>query len=84
MAEEIYKKNVALWQKMRKTPTESGHHHVIHVEFGHFYDREHFKLFEKYAVRNTDSLGMNEAEVKALLELWYNNLGQKDKELRTP
>jgi len=33
------------------------------VEFGHFSKIEHFELFEKYAVENADSLGMNEVEM---------------------
>jgi ADP-dependent phosphofructokinase/glucokinase len=34
--------------------------HRIHVEFGDFTDMEFFKLFDKYVVRNSNSLGMNE------------------------
>ena len=47
---------------------------MIHVEFGHFSSKDHFALFEKYAVRNADSLGMNEVETKLLLDLWTGNL----------
>jgi ADP-dependent phosphofructokinase/glucokinase len=36
---------------------------MFHVEFGHFSSLDHFKLFEKYAVKNADSLGMNEQEI---------------------
>jgi len=43
---------------------------MIHVEFGHFSDMAHFKLFETYAVKNADSLGMNEIEIKMLLKEW--------------
>lgn len=34
--------------------------HIIHVEFADFSNIKFFSLFEKYAVRNADSLGMNE------------------------
>ena len=41
---------------MRKT----GKDHRIHVEFADFSSHDFFTLFEKYAVRNANSLGMNE------------------------
>jgi len=44
------------------------------VEFGHFSDLEAFTLFEKYAVRNADSLGMNEVEMKLLLDFWAGKI----------
>jgi ADP-dependent phosphofructokinase/glucokinase len=44
--------------------------HRIHVEFAHFSNLEFFKLFEKYAVRHADSVGMNEQELVMLLDLW--------------
>lgn len=47
---------------------------MIHVEFGHFSNIESFKVFEKYAVRNADSLGMNELEMKMLLDYWTGRL----------
>ena len=34
--------------------------HVIHVEFADFRDPYFIELFEKYVVRNANSLGMNE------------------------
>lgn len=34
--------------------------HRIHVEFAHFSRNDYFDLFEKYTVKNADSLGMNE------------------------
>jgi ADP-dependent phosphofructokinase/glucokinase len=43
---------------------------MIHVEFGHFSNQETFELFDKYAVRNADSLGMNEVEMKLLIGAW--------------
>lgn len=49
-----------------------GGDHRIHVEFGDFTSLEFFKVFEKYAVRNSNSLGMNEQEIKMLLEYWKN------------
>lgn len=51
-----------------------GSKHVKHVEFGHFSDLEHFKLFNKYAVQNADSLGMNEVELYTLIALWDDKL----------
>lgn len=47
---------------------------MIHVEFGHFSNLESFKVFEQYAVRNADSLGMNELEMKMLLDYWKGDL----------
>ena len=44
------------------------------MEFGHYSNLDHFKLFEKYAVSNADSLGMNEVEVQMLLDYWSGNL----------
>jgi ADP-dependent phosphofructokinase/glucokinase len=44
--------------------------HKIHAEFGHFSSLEHFSLFEEYAVRNADSLGMNEVELQLVLDFW--------------
>ena len=32
-----------------------------------------FSLFEKYAVSNADSLGMNEQELKLILDYWQGN-----------
>ena len=47
---------------------------MFHVEFGHFSSLDHFKLFEKYAVSNADSLGMNEQEMKTLIDYWNGDL----------
>lgn len=58
------------WQKMRLKSDK----HKIHVEFGHFSKIEAFQAFEKYAVRNADSLGMNEIEMKMLLDYWKGDL----------
>jgi len=33
---------------------------IIHVEFADFSDIEFFELFEKYVVKNSNSIGMNE------------------------
>jgi len=62
------------WEKMRKIRGPKGEQHIIHVEFGHFSSIESFKVFEKYAVRNADSLGMNELELKMLLDYWKGDL----------
>lgn len=62
------------WERMRTLRGPNGEQHVIHVEFGHFSDLEAFKVFEQYAVRNADSLGMNELEMKMLLDYWKGEL----------
>lgn len=59
---------------MSKLWLELGQGHMKHVEFGHFSDLEHFKLFNKYAVQNADSLGMNEVELQTLIDLWDGKL----------
>lgn len=46
----------------------------MHVEFGHFYNIEHFELFERYAVSNADSLGVNEVEIKRILQDWARKM----------
>jgi ADP-dependent phosphofructokinase/glucokinase len=56
---------------------------VIHVEFGHYSDLQHFQLFEKYAVRNADSLGMNEVEMQMLLDYWSGDLNDINEERTT-
>jgi ADP-dependent phosphofructokinase/glucokinase len=58
------------WKSLR---TESSKH-KFHVEFGHFSSKESFAVFEKYAVSNTDSLGMNELELTMLLDFWKGQL----------
>lgn len=70
---------VSLWQELgQEALGPKGEKHVFHVEFGHYYNTEHFKIFEKYAVRNAHSLGMNEVEMKMLLQEWAFILdGQK-------
>jgi ADP-dependent phosphofructokinase/glucokinase len=62
------------WEQMRTLRGPRGEQHMIHVEFGHFSNLESFKVFEKYAVRNADSLGMNELEMKMLLDYWKGDL----------
>lgn len=44
------------------------------MEFGHYSNLEHFKLFDKYAVGNADSLGLNEVELEMLLDYWQGSL----------
>jgi len=34
--------------------------HQIHIEFADFSNQKFFDLFEKYVVRNANSVGMNE------------------------
>jgi hypothetical protein len=36
-------------------------------------------LFERYTLRNADSLGMNEQELKFILKLWKNELDESMK-----
>ena len=43
---------------------------MIHVEFADFRDTRFVELFEKYVVRNANSLGMNEQEMMMLLDVW--------------
>jgi ADP-dependent phosphofructokinase/glucokinase len=43
---------------------------IIHVEFGDFASLDFFKQFEKYIIRNSNSLGMNEQEIKMILDYW--------------
>jgi ADP-dependent phosphofructokinase/glucokinase len=61
-----------LWAQLRRDRGPNGEKHMIHVEFGHFSNQEIFELFDKYAVRNADSLGMNEVEMKLLIDAWTN------------
>lgn len=46
--------------------------HIIHIEFADFSDYSFFKLFEKYVVKNSNSIGMNEQEMSMLLDYWNN------------
>ena len=73
-AEERLAKMANQWFEMRQEVGPEGQRHMVHVEFGHYSDLEHFKLFEKYAVRNADSLGMNEVEMQNLLDFWSDKL----------
>lgn len=60
----------AHWQGMRQHSPA----HMIHVESGHFSSLSAFALFEKYAVSNADSLGLNELEMVTLLDYWKGSL----------
>lgn len=68
------RKMASLWFDLRQERGPMGERHVFHVEFGHYSNLDHFKLFEQYAVRNADSLGMNEVEVQMLLKYWSGDL----------
>jgi ADP-dependent phosphofructokinase/glucokinase len=59
-----------LWEKERALTGPKGEQHMYHVEFAHFSNLPSFELFEQFAVRNADSLGMNEVEMKLLLDFW--------------
>ena len=50
--------------------SENGEGHRIHAEFADFTSYEFFRLFEKYVVRGSNSLGMNEQELSMLLDYW--------------
>ena len=52
-----------LWKEMR-----AEQDHRIHVEFAHFSNFNHFRLFMEYAVMNADSLGLNEVELQMLIK----------------
>lgn len=71
------------WFDMRQERGPKGERHIFHVEFGHYSDLEHFKLFEQYAVQNADSLGMNEVEVQMLLDYWSGKLVDINEEKTT-
>lgn len=70
-AEKILKREEELWQDMKKQKDQD---HRIHVEFAHFSRLDFFDIFEKYAVKNADSLGMNEQELILLLDFWNGEL----------
>ncbi len=44
------------------------------MEFAHFSSLDFFRLFEKYAVKHADSVGMNEQELILLLDYWEEKL----------
>ena len=74
-AEDRLKQMASKWFDLREAgPGPQGQKHVFHVEFGHFSNLETFALFEKYAVGNADSLGMNEVEMQMILDYWAGNL----------
>lgn len=84
VAEERLRKMSQLWFETKSEgPGPEGQRHVYHVEFGHYSNLEHFKLFEKYAVSNADSLGMNEVEVQMLLDYWSGDLVDINEERQT-
>lgn len=58
------------WKAMKTDKAGNNVDHRIHVEFADFSTLKFFKHFEKYAVRNANSLGMNEQELKMLLDYW--------------
>ena len=83
-ADERLRKMAQLWQETRQDELSAkGERHVYHVEFGHYSNLEHFKLFERYAVSNADSLGMNEVEMQMLLEYWQDELTDINEERQT-
>lgn len=64
-AEERLSKQAQLWRDMRAQGEQA-----IHVEFADFSDSKFFELFEKYVVRESNSLGMNEQEMLMLIDYW--------------
>ena len=80
-AEARLKKMAGIWNDLRQEgPGPQGQRHVMHVEFGHYSNFEHFELFVKYAAMNADSLGMNEVEMQMLLDYWNGQLGDINEE----
>lgn len=74
-AETRMQKMAALWNKARDEDLgPDGQKHVFHVEFGHYSNLPHFELFERFAVANADSLGMNEVEMRMLLDYWEGQM----------
>lgn len=37
---------VELWDQMKSVKGPNGEQHKVHVEFGHFSNKEHFELFD--------------------------------------
>ena len=69
--DRILKKQSDLWSDMRKQQQENGNQQtMIHIEFGDFSNEEFFALYDKYVIRNADSLGMNEQELQMVLDHW--------------
>ena len=69
------------WREARNDELgPNGERHVFHVEFGHYSNTDHFKLFEHYAVRNADSVGMNEVELAMLLDYWSDDFDDINEE----
>ena len=80
-AENRLDKMAKTWNKLRRHDIgPNGERHVMHVEFGHYSNIEHFELFVKYAAMNADSLGMNEVEMQMLLDYWNGELGDINEE----
>lgn len=71
--DDLLKKQANLWAKMRKKQASNGlSDTMIHIEFGDFSDEDFFALYDKYVIRNADSLGMNEQELQMVLDHWNN------------
>lgn len=51
---------------------------MIHIEFGDFQSQEFFDLYDKLVIRKADSLGMNEQELKMVLDHWNNKSDLKN------
>ena len=73
-AESLYQEMRDVWLDTKDKVGPKGQKHMYHVEFGHYSSLEHFSLFEKYAVRNADSLGMNEVEMQTLIDYWNGDI----------
>ncbi len=68
-AEDRLKKLEQYWEELKRSEG-----HMIHVEFAHFSNLDFFRLFERYAVTQADSLGMNEQELILLIDYWEGKL----------
>ena len=82
-AETLYQEMRDVWLDTKDSKGPEGQEHMYHVEFGHFSSIGHFSLFEKYAVRNADSLGLNEVELQTIVEFWNNDLEDINEEKST-
>lgn len=73
-AEKILERQALLWQKMKaRAKSEGSKPPMIHIEFADFSNEKFFSIYDKHVVRSADSLGMNEQELKMIIDHWSNN-----------
>lgn len=63
---------------MRSKQNVGNSRQVIHIEFADFQSEEFFVIYDRYAVRLADSVGMNEQELKMVLDHWNDRLNLKE------